>query len=61
MTCTNHSDRAATVVCAYKNIGYCDDCCECPRPKIHCKFRQSCLVWECYKDRLRAAKSLRDD
>jgi hypothetical protein len=28
-----------------------DYCCECIDPRLYCKFRTQCLIWEMSKDR----------
>ncbi len=44
--CRNHPDRPSTLVCHKFGLGFCDECCRCPQPRSHCKFRTQCLVTE---------------
>ncbi len=55
MNCKNHPERQAVAVCQKYNIGYCRECCEfldinecckCSDPKLYCKFRTQCIIWE---------------
>ena len=60
MNCRNHPDRKAIGVCQMHNTGFClecceclniDHCCECIDPKIYCKYRTQCGIWEMSRDR----------
>ena len=60
MKCKNHPDREAIGVCQKHEAGFCrecceclniDHCCECIDPKLYCKFRTQCLIWEMSRDR----------
>jgi hypothetical protein len=60
MKCRIHSDRDAIAVCQKHEIGFCqecceclniDHCCECVDPKVYCKIRTQCIIWEMSKDR----------
>jgi hypothetical protein len=60
MKCRHHADREAIAVCQKHEAGFCsecceclniDDCCECIDPKLYCKFRTQCLIWEMSRDR----------
>jgi hypothetical protein len=60
MKCRKHQDREAIAVCQKHETGYCrecceclniDDCCECVDPKLYCKFRTRCMIWEMSRDR----------
>ncbi len=62
MKCQNHPDREAIGTCQKYETGFCeecceclniDDCCECIDPKLYCKFRNQCLIWEMSRDRER--------
>jgi len=45
LRCVNHPEREACAVCMKYGYGYCRDCCACPDPSTHCRFRDGCLVW----------------
>ncbi len=49
MKCTNHPDREATFRCAKDDVYLCEECLKCRSPKIYCKFRTSCIIWEMEK------------
>jgi hypothetical protein len=60
MKCRNHPDREAIGVCQKHETGFCeecceclniDDCCDCIDPKLYCKFRTQCIIWEKSRDR----------
>jgi len=55
MNCKNHPERQAVAVCQKHTTGYCGECCECldinecckcSDPKLYCKFRTQCIIWE---------------
>jgi len=57
--CRNHPDREAVGICQKHETGFCqegcecfniDHCCECVDPKLYCKFRTQCIIWEISKD-----------
>jgi hypothetical protein len=33
------------------NASNIDHCCECVDPKVYCKFKTQCIIWEVSKDR----------
>ncbi len=58
MKCKNHPEEEAMAVCQKFNFGFCKRCCEeasvedleamscyCTSPKVHCNFRQSCMIY----------------
>jgi len=60
MKCRNHPDREAIATCQKYETGFCEECCECLNidyccecidPKLYCKFRTQCLIWEMSRDR----------
>ncbi len=60
MKCRNHPDREAVAYCQKHETGFCRECCECLNivqccecldPKLYCKFRSQCIVWEKSRDR----------
>ena len=60
MKCKNHPERDAVGVCQKHETGFCqdccecldiDDCCDCLDPKLYCKFRTQCVIWERSRDR----------
>jgi hypothetical protein len=60
MNCRKHPDREAIGVCQKYETGFCqecceclniDDCCECIDPKVYCKYRTQCMIWEMSRDR----------
>jgi len=60
MKCRNHPDREAIGVCQKHEMGFCQECCECLNidhccdcidPKLYCKFRDQCIIWEMSRDR----------
>jgi hypothetical protein len=60
MKCRNHPDRESVGICQKHEIGFCqecceclniDHCCECIDPKLYCKFRTQCIIWEKSRDR----------
>ena len=64
MQCRNHPDREAFALCQKNETGFCmtccefmniDHCCECASPKLYCKFRTQCMIWELSRDRLKKA------
>ena len=59
MSCKNHPDREALTVCEKHETGFCqecceclniDHCCECTDPRLYCKFRTQCVIWELSRD-----------
>ncbi len=62
MRCRNHPDREALAVCQKHEAGFCSECCECVKieeccgcldPRLYCKFRTLCVVWEMSRNRRR--------
>ena len=60
MRCRIHPEREALAVCQKHEAGFCRDCCECLNidqccecldPKLYCKFRSQCIIWEMSRDR----------
>jgi hypothetical protein len=60
MKCRNHPDREAIAYCQKHETGFClecceclniDECCECLDPRLYCKFRTQCVIWERAKER----------
>jgi len=60
MKCRNHPERDAIATCQKYETGFCEECCECLNidyccecldPKLYCKFRTQCLIWEMSRDR----------
>jgi len=44
--CVNHPQREASWLCSKHSVAYCDECCHCPHPEGHCKFRSQCAIWQ---------------
>ena len=60
MRCRNHPDREAIAVCQKHETGFCAECCECLDveqccdcldPKLYCKFRTQCVIYEKARER----------
>ena len=64
MKCKKHPDREAIAICQKHQAGFCRECCECRDslyccncvdPKLYCRFRTQCLVWELSRERRKLA------
>jgi len=62
MECRNHPEREAIAVCQVYQKGFCQECCECLKiehccecidPKVYCRFRTQCMIWEMSRDKRR--------
>ena len=60
MKCKKHPEREAIARCQKHETGFCGECCECLNidhccdcidPKLYCKFRTQCVIWEMSRDR----------
>jgi hypothetical protein len=60
MQCKNDPEREAIAVCQKHETGFCqecsecldiDQCCDCLDPRLYCKFRTRCIIWERSRDR----------
>ncbi len=53
--CRNHPDLEGVFPCLKHQIAYCQSCFEegpsCSDPKLYCKFRPQCLIYESQKER----------
>ena len=49
MQCPNHPDLPARYKCEKYDVSMCEKCIKCRTPKIHCKHRQGCIIWELVK------------
>ena len=63
--CLRHAGRELTAECVKFERKFCAECFRdkktrdravCLSPHSHCKFRQSCLVWELSKESRRRSK-----
>jgi hypothetical protein len=43
--CVKHTDVETSYHCMKHDLYLCEDCLTCRDPKIHCKYRQSCVIW----------------
>jgi len=46
MKCPNHPDLEARYRCEKYDVMMCERCMKCRSPKIHCKHRVQCMIWE---------------
>jgi hypothetical protein len=44
--CTNHPDREGRWRCVKNDVYFCDECMKCSNPRVHCRHRTSCVIWE---------------
>lgn len=60
MKCRTHPHREAAAVCQKHESGFCleccrcltaDYCCVCLDPRLYCKYRSQCVIWETSRDR----------
>ena len=53
--CRKHPEREGVFPCQKHQIAYCRQCFEqgvsCSDPKLYCKFRSQCLIFESEKER----------
>ena len=58
--CRRHPDRDAVLACQKYGYGYCQECADegvdCSDPELYCKFRQQCIIWEFYRERMMEEK-----
>lgn len=51
--CANHPDEEGRYYCSKYGRHLCECCAVCADPKLYCKFRSQCIIWELEKyDRL---------
>lgn len=50
MQCYRHPDREAVGFCQRQNRHLCEECQKCQVPKLHCKFRDGCIVYFIWKE-----------
>lgn len=55
--CRFHPERPARIFCTKFEHGYCEECMEagiaCSDPKLYCRHRTSCVIWELQRGRAR--------
>ncbi len=68
MKCKNHPGRDAIAICQKHEVGFCreccecfhfDSCCDCLDPRLYCKFRTGCVIWEVSRERRRKDAEMR--
>jgi len=61
MQCPNHPDLPARYRCEKYDVSMCERCIKCRSPKVHCKHRQQCIIWELLKEELKSSSPASDD
>ena len=55
--CRFHPDRRGVLYCEKYEYGYCEECVAqgitCSDPKLYCKYRTHCIIWEDYRELLK--------
>jgi uncharacterized 2Fe-2S/4Fe-4S cluster protein (DUF4445 family) len=49
VSCYKHSENPGKYYCSKYNRYVCDECAACQDPKLYCKFRKMCFLWEVVK------------
>lgn len=49
MNCVNHIEREGVYFCQKYSRYFCETCMKCSDPKLYCKFRSMCIIWELVK------------
>jgi len=44
--CARHPEREGRYYCSKYGRYLCDECVSCADPKLYCKFRTQCIIWE---------------
>jgi hypothetical protein len=52
MECPRHPGCEARYRCEKYEVMMCERCMTCRSPKVHCKYRQQCLIWELLKEEI---------